>query len=265
MMRTAKISDFYADLVTADFNRSIIYHTYDGERATERLYALDSKFIIDYLVNFTERKFFYPSDLYTAREYFRTKFQTYITTNEYLLDNIITALMAKYNPVYNYSMTEDQTEEHSPLYDNNGNVIGGKRTEKSGITHRDITISPDDITTGNHSTDSVTTSGDVTHSTTTYESAQLRTADKDANSASTTSDTGDVFGAVLTKDETTSYKNTLNHSRYGNIGVTTSAQMVKEILDLYKEDAEEIVINGFLDLYTWDDGGLDWIDWSGLE
>jgi len=258
MMRTAKISDFYKDLVIADFNRSIIYHTYDGETASEKIYALDSQFIIDYLVNFTERKFFYPSDIYTPREYFRTKFQTYCTTNEYLLDNIITALMAKYNPVHNYSMTEAQTEEHSPLYDNNGNLIGGKRTEKSGITHRDITISPDDITTGNHSSDSVTTSGDVTHSTTTYESAQLRVADKDGNSATTTSDTGDVLGAVLTKDETTSYKNTLNHSRYGNIGVTTSAQMVKEILDLYKEDVEEIIINGFLDLYTWDDGGVDW-------
>lgn len=260
MMRTAKISDFYGDLAITDFNRSIIYHTYDGETATEKLYALDSQFIIDYLVNFTERKFFYPSDLYTAREYFSTKFQTYCTTNEYLLDNIISALMAKYNPIHNYSMTEDQTEEHSPLYDNNGNLIGGKRTEKSGITHKDITIGADDITTGNRSSDSVTTSGDITHSTTTYESAQLRTADKDANSATTTSDTGDVLGAVLVKDETTSYKNTLNHTRYGNIGVTTSAQMVKEILELYKEDVEEIIINGFLDLYTWDDGGVDWSD-----
>lgn len=258
MMRTAKISDFYKDLVIADFNRSITYHTYDGETPSEKLYALDSQFIIDYLVNFTERKIFYPSDLYSPREYFRTKFQTYCTTNENLLDNIITALMAKYNPIHNYSMAEDQTEEHSPLYDENGALIGGKRTEKSGITHKDINIGTDDITTGEHSKDSVTTSGDVTHSTTTYESARLRVADKDSNSATTTSDTGDVLGAVLTKDETTSYKNTLNHSRYGNIGVTTSAQMVKEILDLYKEDVEEIIINGFLDLYTWEDGGVDW-------
>lgn len=262
MMRTAKISDFYSDLTSGDFNRRLMYHVYDGETATEEWYTLNGNFIVDYLVNFTDRKFFYASDLNTPKQTFKEKFYNYCTSNEYLLDNIITALMAKYNPVHNYSMTEDQIEEHSPLYDNNGNLIGGKRTEKSGITHRDITIGTDDITTGDHSTDSVTTSGDVTHSTTTYESSQLRTADKDANSATTSSDTGDVLGAVLTKDETTSYKNTLNHTRYGNIGVTTSAQMVKEILDLYKEDAEEIIVNGFLDLFTWDDGG---IDWSGLE
>jgi hypothetical protein len=237
-----------------------MYHVYDGETPSEEWYTLNGDFLLEYLANFTDRKFFYPSELYSAKEQFIRKYFYYIQSNEYLLDNIISALMAKYNPIHNYSMTEDQSEEHSPLYDTNGNLIGGKHTEKSGITHRDITIGAEDITTGAHNTDSVTTDGDITHSTTTYESADLRTADKDANSATTTSDTGDVLGAVLTKDETTSYKNTLNHTRYGNIGVTTSAQMVKEILDLYKKDVEEIIINGFLDLYTWSDGGADWSD-----
>lgn len=260
MMRTAKISDIYSQFIGTDFTHRIMYHIYDGETASEEWYVLNGEFIREYLVNFTERKFFYPSEDHSAREYFLRKYSYYIQSNEYLLDNIISALMAKYNPIHNYSMTEDQSEEHSPLYDTNGNLIGGKRTEKSGITHRDITIGTEDITTGAHNTDSVTTDGDITHSTTTYESADLRTADKDANSATTTSDTGDVLGAVLVKDETTSYKNTLNHTRYGNIGVTTSAQMVKEILDLYKKDVEEIIINGFLDLYTWDDGGVDWSD-----
>lgn len=258
MMRTAKISDIYSELSSTDFNRRIAYHVYDGETPSEEWYTLNGQFIVDYLINFTDRKFFYASDLRTPVQTFREKFLNYCISNEYLLDNIITALMAKYNPIHNYSMTEDQSEEHSPLYDDNGNLIGGKRTEKSGITHRDITIGAEDITTGDHNTDSVTTDGDITHSTTTYESNALRTADKDANSATTTSDTGDVLGAVLTKDETTSYKNTLNHTRYGNIGVTTSAQMVREILDLYKKDVEEIVINGFLDLFTWSDGSVDW-------
>lgn len=258
MMRTAKISDIYSQLTNSDFSRRIMYHIYDGETATEEWYNLNSEFIRDYLINFTDRKFFYPSDVYSPHEYLIRKYTYYMQSNEYLLDNIISALMAKYNPIHNYSMTEDQSEEHSPLYDTNGNLIGGKHTEKSGITHRDITIGTEDITTGDRNSDSVTTSGDVTHSTTTYESDDLRTADKDENSATTSSDTGDVLGAVLVKDETTSYKNTLNHTRYGNIGVTTSAQMVKEILDLYKKDVEEIVINGFLDLYTWSDGGVDW-------
>lgn len=258
MMRTAKISDIYSQLTSTDLTHRIEYHVYNGETASEEWYELNGEFIREYLVNFTERKFFYPSELYSAKEQFIRKYTYYIQSNEYLLDNVISALMAKYNPIHNYSMTEDQSEEHSPLYDTNGNLIGGKRIEKSGITHRDITIGTDDITPGDHNTDSVTTSGDVTHSTTTYESDNLRVADKDGNLATTTSETGDVLGAVLTKDETTSYKNTLNHTRYGNIGVTTSAQMVKEILDLYKKDVEEIIINGFLDLYTWSDGGVDW-------
>ena len=257
MMKYTSIGKIYSNLSNEDLSRGINYRVYDGNTYVEDSYILNGEYLKQYLTNFTDRNFFYD-DTATASEVFTAKFANYCNVHADGFNQVLTALLAKYNPIYNYDMTENEDSRHTPIYDDRGNVVGGKVSQKSAITHKDVSITNDDIIPGAPNTDSVTTSGTINHQVTTYDDPNFRNESQDGNSATSSSTTGDVMGAVITKTEDVSHNDNRDLTRYGNIGVTTSSQMVEQILKLYGKTIEEYVMNGFLDLFTWEGSSIDW-------
>lgn len=261
MMKYTTIGKIYNDLLSGDLSNVISYRVYTGNEYVIDRYTLNGGYLKHYLTNYLDRNFFYDSSA-GALNTFKNKFNNYCINHLDNLDQVLTALFAKYNPVYNYDMQESEDSKHTPLYDDNGALIGGTTTQKSAITHKDVTFDNNDIIPGEANTDSVTTSGTVNHQVTTFDNSTYRNESQDGNSATSTSSTGDVMGAVITKTEDVSHNDNRTLTRFGNIGVTTSAQMVEQVTKLYKNSIEDIVMNSFLDLFTWE--GCS-IDWNGLE
>lgn len=257
MMKYTSIGKIYNSIDAEDLRINIRYRIYEGNEYVEDGYRLNGEYLKQYLMNFADRNFFYD-DSSTASETFIDKFTYYCNVHSDGFNQVLTALIAKYNPIYNYDMSEKEDSKHTPLYDSDGNLIGGKTSQKSAITHKNVTISDDDIVPGAANTDTVSTSGTIDHKVTTFDSPIFRNESQDGNSATSTSSTGDVMGAVITRTEDVSHNDNRDLTRYGNIGVTTSAQMVEQILKLYGKAIEEYVMSSFLDLFTWEGSSIDW-------
>lgn len=213
---------------------------------------------------------------------FKNLWYDYIKYNKDNWRRIVTALAAKYDPISNYDRHEDinytdkltKTGTIEETHDNyNYGTNTGTITDVNGslanvtlnvtepfrneTTHK---VTEEEATPATIDTDSPVLAG----VTTTISSATF----DDENAV--LSNKTNTQGMQQTIPNTTSYSKNLNDhttgfnnytetnehttsdkgSRiYGNIGVTTSATMVKEILDVYKYDILHEIISGFAKRY----------------
>lgn len=129
----------------------------------------------------------------------------------------VKALNIKYDPLYNYDRTEEYTDTHSGNYNKQGSGNSSGNTS----TTNDL-----------HSTNDVTnTHSEKAFNDTTLVNTQTDVTDQD------TSDTGSVTGNYSnynsdSENGTDGYTNIHKARLYGNIGVTTSQQMLQSELDI---------------------------------
>ena len=129
----------------------------------------------------------------------------------------VKALNIKYDPLYNYDRTEEYTDTHSGNYNKQGSGNSSGNTS----TTNDL-----------HSTNDVTnTHSEKAFNDTTLVNNQTDVTDQD------TSDTGSVTGNYSnynsdSENGTDGYTNIHKARLYGNIGVTTSQQMLQSELDI---------------------------------
>lgn len=184
---------------------------------------------------------FKPADLVDKFRFFK---------NQYMSEarNIYNALNVKYNILDNYNGKETRTITES-------NTKTGA-IETTGNNTNNTTTSGEN--TNNTST---TTTGSNTEKVTTFETENLKTAGgADTTSDSTTTDTSTTSNTLTgtATANTTQKFNNLSDSRHyaettqraGNLGVTTSQQMITSELELrIKNNLVDILLNKFIQLY----------------
>lgn len=146
-------------------------------------------------------------------------------------DKWVKALELEYEPLYNYDRTEDYTDSHQGQHSD-----GGNNTRTDNLTQtNNLTTDSDHVT--------------VTHSEKAYnESSFVETSKDDTDgpvtNTGTVKNTGTV-GDVYSNSGATSYINTHKARLYGNIGVTTSQQMLQAELDIARWNMYEHIADLF--------------------
>ena len=150
--------------------------------------------------------------------------------NYWTFDKWVKAINIKYDPLYNYDRTEEWTDTHEGDYSKAGSG------NSSGNTS----------TTNNlHSTNDVT----VTHSEKAFNDSSLVNNQTDVTDQDT-SDTGTVTGNYSNSNSDNesgddSYENKHSGRMYGNIGVTTSQQMLQSEFDIARWNMYEHIADLF--------------------
>lgn len=133
----------------------------------------------------------------------------------------VNALLTEYNPIENYNSTETENIE-----------ISG---ENSSTSENSTTA------TGENTTN---TTGETTETLSPYDSENFNNNSKNNSSGVTTEKSSSSDSSNNTMSGTSSQSNNRTLKRSGNIGVTTSQQMIQSELELRKND----LINDFFNI-----------------
>ena len=185
--------------------------------------------------------------------------------NYWTFDKWVKAINIKYDPLYNYDRTEEWTDTHEGDYSKQGNGSSSGSTNDSSdytrtdnLTHSSDHTRTDNLTMTNNLSD--TNDVTVTHSEKAFNDSSLVTnqqdvTDQDQSHTGTVTNTGTQRNAGTDTDTGTvrdagsasgsysntnsngesgddSFENKHNGRMYGNIGVTTSQQMLQSELDI---------------------------------
>ena len=133
----------------------------------------------------------------------------------------VNALLTEYNPIENYNSTEteniEMTGENSTTSENSATASGETTTNTTGETTE--TLSP-------------------------YDSENFNNNSKNNSSGLTTESSSSADSSSNTMSGTSSQTNARTLKRSGNIGVTTSQQMIQSEIELRKND----LINDFFNI-----------------
>lgn len=133
----------------------------------------------------------------------------------------VNALLTEYNPIENYNSTETENI-----------VMSGENSSTSEIS-----------TTSNGET-STNTTGETTETLSPYDSENFNNNSKNNSSGVTSETSTSTDNSSNTMSGTTNQSNNRTLKRSGNIGVTTSQQMIQSELELRKND----LINDFFNI-----------------
>ena len=162
--------------------------------------------------------------------------------NYWTFDKWVKAINIEYDPLYNYDRTERSTDTHEGDYEKNG------KDKNSGSDTRtnDLTMT-NDLKTENDTT--------ITHKEKAYNDSSFvpTTEDvtdgeiKDTGTVKNTGTMTDAYGRILDSNEKgkDKYKDIHESRMYGNIGVTTSQQMLQSELDIARWNMYEHIADLF--------------------
>lgn len=162
--------------------------------------------------------------------------------NYWTFDKWVKAINIKYDPLYNYDRSEEWTDTHEGDYSKSGSgSSSGTTSDSSDFTRTDNLASTNDVT--------------VTHSETAFnESNYVGTTqdvtDQDTSNTGTVRDAGSSSGSYSNSDSNNesgddSFENKHKGRMYGNIGVTTSQQMLQSELDIARWNMYEHIADLF--------------------
>ena len=184
------------------------------------------------LYKYGERAFYMPSDTnMTSYAYFIKLWTTWLNNNKTDYLRLYAALESEYNPINNYDSHEVVTTQH-------GHVLTDK--SEPGVT----TTSTNEFEPGITDTTESSIYG--------YNSATASDADKVVNTKTgkdTNTNTIEREG-FDTDTHTHSGTDTVTSTKSGNIGVTTSQQMIESEVSLRLKDYVDKIIKCFIDEYT---------------
>ena len=256
-MTTSKIRDLLKswtvipDLILTDNNTSLSVR-YSGDE------------IRQLFTRFSEREYVYEEDDKSAITHFSGDWQFFVGIHQHTFDSIFTALLTKYKPLENYSMTEDGTD--TTAGNDTTTRTGSDTTTNVGSTTTEDKTATTTTNTGTVKDDN---SGTTTNAVAGYDSNSLVDRDKTTatntntrtdNTTQTATNSGTITqtddkSSTLTHDTTdstaTSSNTTHNLTRSGNIGVTTSQQMLASEIDIrVKHNVLYYIVEMFISQYT---------------
>ena len=162
--------------------------------------------------------------------------------NYWTFDKWVKAINIKYDPLYNYDRSEEWTDIHEGDYTKagSGNSSGTTGTLNNLTETHNLATSND--VTNTHSEKAFNDSSLVNN--------QTDSVDQDGTDTGTITNTGTVTGNYSntdSNDETgnDSFENTHKGRMYGNIGVTTSQQMLQSELDIARWNMYEHIADLF--------------------
>lgn len=178
--------------------------------------------------------------------------------NAYMLNGLWQTTQQIYNPIENYSMTEDGTDTHQGT-DTTTNEIGETKTTEQ-IGQRVDTNNPGETTTTNEHSVSPENTANYT-----AESKDVITSAPREDKFTAGSQTNVYSGDTHTDKETMEHGHEIVHhlTRSGNIGVTTSQQMLESERDIvnfniYKVIADLVVSMLCVRVHTWERSDIAW-------
>lgn len=256
-MTTAKVRDLLKswavipDLILTNNNTSLSVR-YSGDDI-RRLFT-----------RFSEREYIYEEDDKSAVLHFSGDWQFFIDIHQHTFDSIFTALMTEYKPLENYSMTESGTDTAAGT--DTTTRTGTDTTTNGGTTTTEDKTATTTTNTGTVKDDS---NGTTTNAVAGYDSNSMSDRDKTTSTTTNTrtdntTQTATNSGTITQTDDKTS---TLSHNttdatatssntshtltRSGNIGVTTSQQMLASEIDIrVKHNVLYYIIELFISQYT---------------
>lgn len=162
--------------------------------------------------------------------------------NYWTFDKWVKAINIKYDPLYNYDRTEEWSDTHEGDYSKTGS---GSSSGNTGTTNN-LTE-----THNLHSTNDVTnTHSEKAFNDTSLVNNQTDVVDQDGSDTGTITNTGSVTGNYSNSNSDNesgddSFENKHNGRMYGNIGVTTSQQMLQSELDIARWNMYEHIADLF--------------------
>jgi len=201
-----------------------------------------------------------------AIAYFKKLFDRWVADKIAGYIKLYEALRATYNPVNNYDKTIHSTMEYSGTETTTETPTGKETVELTKTGNEKSTETP----TGKESVEHSIGQSTVTNSKTTYDSATFQDTDKQVDNARTNTDTTkfedrqtetelsftnrkDTEERSFTNRKTETEKafddrvDTYNYREWGNIGVTTSQQMITSQFPLTELDKlQHYIVNDFV-------------------
>lgn len=184
------------------------------------------------LYKYGERAFYKPSDTnMTDYAYFINLWTTWLNSNKTDYLRLYAALESDYNPINNYDSYEVVTTQH-------GHVLTDKA--QPGVT----TTSTNKFTPGITDTTESSVYG--------YNSTNASNADKVINTRTGSDDNVTTITRTGSDTDTHTHSgtDTVTSEKSGNIGVTTSQQMIESEIKLRLRDYVDRIIKCFIDEYT---------------
>ena len=196
--------------------------------------------------------------LYSDPEFLTDAINIWSRKHYWTFDKWIKALNIEYDPLYNYDRTEEYTDTHTGDYSKEGSgSSSGTSSNSSDYTRTDNLSQSDDHTR----TDNL--SNTLTHSEKAFNDANLVTSSQDSSSDSGTqrmagtvsnsgtqrnagSDSGSYSDSRSNGESgNDAYTNIHKARLFGNIGVTTSQQMLQSELDIARWNLYEHIADLF--------------------
>ena len=196
--------------------------------------------------------------LYSDPEFMIDAVNIWSRKNYWTFDKWVKALSIEYDPLYNYDRTEEYTDTHTGDYSKEGTgSSSGTSSNSSDHTRTDNLSQSDDHTR----TDNL--SSTITHSEKAFNDANLVTSSQDGTSDSGTqrmagtvnntgtqrnagSDSGSYSDNISNGESgNDAYTNIHKARLFGNIGVTTSQQMLQSEFDIARWNMYEHIADLF--------------------
>lgn len=147
--------------------------------------------------------------LYSEPDFLTSAINVWSRKNYRTFEKWVKALNIEYDPLYNYDRTEEYEDEHQGSFNSSGQ---GNNTLTNNLTD--------------------TTNDTLTHSEKAYNDTNYVGTTQDQSNGSITR-TGTASNALSNSNTgSDTYKNTHKARLFGNIGVTTSQQMLQSELDI---------------------------------
>lgn len=180
--------------------------------------------------------------LYSDPDFLTTAVNIWSRKNYRTFDKWVKALDIKYDPLFNYDRTEEYTDTHSGSFKNNRNESGNNSNTRTD----DLTMTNDLKDTN----DVTTTHSEKAYNDSNYVGTTQDVIDQDESHTGTVKNTGTVrdggsFSSNAGSDGTDNYTNIHKARLFGNIGVTTSQQMLQSELDIARWNMYEHIADLF--------------------
>ena len=186
---------------------------------------IDGKFVAEFLNEYFGNFFFFCSSFtLDAKNPLVKKFESYNTLMSNNLKSQLDVMKAIYNPLENYDSNEESTS-----------TIGAKEENFKKGSNTDTTEVGQGIVT-------------TTRDTTTYDSTNFTNVDKDTTDEAARTTTTKLGERSDTRTEKEHIDKISKHI-HGNIGVTTSQQMIESELELRKRNVVTEYLTDFATMY----------------
>ena len=159
----------------------------------------------------------------------------------------LNALNVEYNPLENYDRIEEWEDNHSGS--RNGNTTTNENrngyTTTSNTSNNSGTITNNQSNTTTNSVSAYDSTNLVNESESVDGGKSSSSSNGNTSSSNSTNDNTTSYSSVITNDSDT-YKDTKTGRAHGNIGVTTSQQMLESELDIAKWNIYKHITDLFL-------------------